>query len=536
MNANAATLQSLVVLLPETVLVIVAVAIITAGAFVSLPRKVWCGAAVAAVIVAFLALLGVRDSEVDPYAAVTLNDALSLYGRGFLLFTGLLLLGLAHDQVSPERAPEYFGCILLILAGSSLVVTANELIFLFAGLELISIPTYVLLYLPKRELASLEAATKYFYLSIFSSALLLFGMAYLYGLTGISNFRSLAYLLRSGGSLIQPGNATIGIVAMLFMMAGLGFRIAAVPFHFYAPDVYQGSSTVVAALLAWVPKGVGFVAIIRALTTVIGPASELLSNKAVLLAWILALATMTLANAVALLQTNLKRLLAYSSIAHAGYLLIGTAAAFNQVPDPANLGAYAGNEAVLFYLATYALMTLGAFGILVILNSGDRKYETIDDMAGLAQSRPILALAMGVCLFSLAGIPPFAGFMGKFLLFAAAWTADPLPGLPSLRLLAVLGALNAAVGAFYYLRILMAMYFRPAEDGQDHRGQLNLAWPKVAVVAVCVVLNLVLGVAPGALQKASRVSAAQAVRQPAPALPGAAASEVTAQLPGPAAG
>lgn len=536
MNAftGSATAHSFLVLLPELVLIVAAVIIMTSGAFVRLPRKAWSIASTFAVILSFFVLLGIRNAEVDPYATISLNDSLSFFARAFLLFTGLILLGLAHDQVSEERAPEFFGCILLILGGSLLVATANELVFLFAGLELISIPTYILLYLPRREAATLEAATKYFYLSIFSSALLLFGMAYLYGLTGVSNFKGLAFLLRSGGSLISSQNVYFGLIAVLFMMAGFGFRIAAVPFHFYAPDVYQGSSTVVAALLAWLPKAIGFLAIIRSLSCVVSPASELLANKAILLAWILAVATMTLANTVALLQTNLKRLLAYSSVSHAGYLLIGTAVAFNHLDDPNNLVAYHGNEAVLFYLVTYAVMTLGAFGILLLLNAGGRKkYETIDDMAGLAQSRPIVSLAMAICLFSLAGIPPFAGFWGKFLLFASAWTADPVPGLPSFRLLTVIGVLNAAVGAFYYLRILMAMYFRSSE-GVEEESKGFSTWPKALAVGVCVVLNVWWGLAPAPVQRASRLSAVDSVSQP---VPGPHPSqlertEATASLPG----
>jgi NADH-quinone oxidoreductase subunit N len=519
MNAHAgsATAQSFLVLLPELIQIVAAVAIVTAGAFFRLPRKVWCAASALAIVLSFLALLGVRNAEVDPYTAVALNDSLSVLARGFLLFTGLILLGLAHDQVSGERAPEFFGCFLLILSGSMLIATANELVFLFVGLELVSIPTYIILYLPRREQSTLEAATKYFYLSIFSSALLLFGMAYLYGLTGVSNLKALSYLLHSGGaSTITSGNVYFGLIAVLFMMAGFGFRIAAVPFHFYAPDVYQGASTVVAALLAWLPKAIGFLAIIRSLTAVISPGSELLTAKAVMLAWILAVATMTLANFVALQQTNLKRLLAYSSIAHAGYLLIGTATAFNVVPDPGNLITYHGTEAVLFYLVTYAVMTLGAFGVLILLNSGGRKYETIDDMAGLAQTRPILALSMAVCLFSLAGIPPFAGFWGKFLLFASAWTAPPVENLPSFKLLTVIGALNAAIGAFYYLRILMAMYFRAPEGSSESAPPTPAAWPKIAAVGVCVALNLVLGVAPGQLQQATRTSAVASIAQPIP--------------------
>lgn len=518
---GATTLATLTVLLPELILMLLAVGLITAGAFVAMPRRAATAAAALSLVAALIALAFTRGAPIDPYAAVSLNDALSYYGRGFLILTGLALVALSHDQVADERSPEYFGCLLLIIAGSMLVTTANELVFLFIGLELVSIPTYILLYLPRRNLATLEAATKYFYLSIFSSALLLFGLAYLYGLTGISNLRALAFVLHRGGSVVTSTNVGFGLIAVLFIMAGLGFRVAAVPFHFYAPDVYQGSATVVTAMLAWFPKAIGFVAMIRALTSTLSLGSDLLTSKAMLLCWLLAVATMTLANFVALSQTNLKRLLAYSSIAHAGYLLIGIAAAFSHVDDPESPLSNLGAESVLFYLVTYALMTLGAFAVLIILNTGKARYETIDDLSGLARTRPVIALAMAIFLFSLAGIPPLAGFWGKFLIFAAAWTADPPSRLPSFRLLTVIGVLNAAIGAYYYLRVLMAMYFsaprEPEFGGSEHAKSAGpIAWPKLATVGACAVLTVGLGLYPGPLQRASRLSAVESLGLPRP--------------------
>ena len=206
----------------------------------------------------------------DLYGSIVAADALSAYARLGLLLAGLIVLALAHDQVAPERAAEFFGALLMIHAGALLVVSANELVFLFVGLELISIPTYLILYLPRRNATTQEAATKYFYLSVFSSALLLFGLAYLYGLTGVSNLKALAYLTHWGGGALGQPQPHLATVALVFVMAGLGFRVAAVPFHFYAPDVYQGSPASMAALLAWLPKAVGFVAILRVLAAVFG--------------------------------------------------------------------------------------------------------------------------------------------------------------------------------------------------------------------------------------------------------------------------
>lgn len=511
--------RTLLILLPEIVLSLSAVAIMVAGPFFKTSRSVWAGLSTAALIGSLLALLGVAGTGTDDiaYGAVALNDDLSYYARLAFLLTGLILLALAHNQISDERAPEFFGALLFIFAGSMLVCAANELVFLFVGLELISIPTYLLLYLPRRDRPAQEAATKYFFLSVFSTGLLLFGFAYLYGLTGVSNLKALAFLMNHGEGVISTGNLGFGLIAVVFITAGLGFRVAAVPFHFYAPDVYQGAPTVITALLAWIPKGIGFVAMLRVLTSVVSVGDSMLAERAVFLAWIIAAATLILGNTVALVQTNLKRLFAYSSIAHAGYLMIGIAAAFAPVADPANLSGYAGGDGVLFYLAAYALMTLGAFGVILLLDGVGERSETIDDLSGLLRTRPLLALAMAVCLFSLAGVPPLAGFWGKFFIFAAAWNAEPMAGIPSLKLLAVIGVVNAAIGAYYYLRIVAAMYFGTPAEARPDSDRPNAAWPTVAAIGVCAGLSLVFGAIPGPLQSASRQAAVAAIHQPDPA-------------------
>ena len=498
--------QTLKVLLPELLLIAVATVMMTLGAFVRLPRRHWAAASAGALVLALVALLLLRTTATDTYSAVALNDALSFYTRLALILMGLVFLGLAHDQIDDAKAPEYFGSILLIHAGSMLVATANELIFLFVGLELVSIPTYLLLYLGRRGPSSQEAATKYFFLSIFSSGLLLFGMAYFYGMTGLTNLKALTYILHN-----QPvAYPTFGLIAVLFLVAGLGFRVAAVPFHFYAPDVYEGSPTVLAALLAWVPKAIGFVALLRAVTAVVGGVPSI-APQAALLCWIIAAATMSLGNAVALLQDNLKRLLAYSSIAHAGYLMIGITAAFGD-GDP-SAPSILGGQGVLFYLLTYALMTLGAFGVIIALNSGDgKKVETVEDLAGLIWTQPVLAVAMIVCLLSLAGIPPLAGFLGKFWIFAAALGADRPGQSPIFRWLAIFGVLNAAVGAYYYLRVVVVMVFRPATTPHTAR----VAWPTALAIGTCATLSLVLLPIAGPVITASRTSAVAAVALPDP--------------------
>jgi NADH-quinone oxidoreductase subunit N len=512
-NAFEVTRQTLQILLPELVILLTAIVMMTAGIFIRWPRRVWCAAAVGALVAALLVLFAVGSRPVDVYSAVALNDAFSRGARLMLLFSGLILLGLAHDQVDDARAAEFFGSFLFIVAGSMLVAAANELVFLFVGLELVSMPTYLLLYLARRNASTQEAATKYFFLSIFSSGLLLYGLAFLYGLTGVSNLKALAYLVEHVPNVPQP---QLALIALVFVMAGLGFRVAAVPFHFYAPDVYQGSPTVVAAMLSWIPKAIGFLAIIRTLTAVFasgGPAGPLaVGHKAVILAWLIAAITMTLGNTVALAQDNLKRLLAYSSIAHAGYLMIGVAVAFAYAPPLG--GVYLGSEGILFYLVAYALMTLGAFGVIIALSTPERPIETVDDFAGLAQTHPKTALAMALCLFSLAGIPPLAGFYGKFQIFTSAFAVPPGINSTMLRWLAVIGSINAAIGAYYYLRIVVVMYLRPAKTPIT----AHPAWPTMLTVGACATLSLVVGIYPPPVSRMTRAAAEAAIEHPDPML------------------
>jgi NADH-quinone oxidoreductase subunit N len=378
-----------------------------------------------------------------------------------------------------------------------------------------------LLSLSKKTGVGQEAATKYFFLSLFSSGLLLFGLAYLYGMVGISNLKALSYLSQVKVTMTGMPHPILGMIALVFVMAGLGFRVAAVPFHFYAPDVYQGSPTILAALLAWVPKAVGFIAILRTLVAVlptdIAPPTAHLTQQAVILASIIAIVTMTLGNTVALGQTNLKRLFAYSSIAHAGYLMIGVAVAFDNsdvavsktLPIPTELGS----EAILFYLVSYALMTLGAFAVIIALSTPERPVETIDDLAGLARSHPILALSMAVCLFSLAGIPPLAGFWGKLNIFVAAYSAGGSDNAWLYQSLAVIGVLNAAIGAAYYLKLVVAMYFREPV-GRPLRPRLT--WPSLTAIGTCSTLTLFFVFWAQPLYTASRECAVAIANHPEP--------------------
>jgi NADH-quinone oxidoreductase subunit N len=362
------------------------------------------------------------------------------------------LLLLSWNQIPDNLAAETHGCLLITLAGVSLVSIMNDLVYLFLALELVSIPTYVLMYLSRKDAVAQEAVTKYFLLSVFSSALLLFGFSYLYGVTGSTHLLAIQSGLQSAGSVGVP---VVLVVPTLLIVAALGFRLSAVPFHFYAPDVFQGTSYLGAALLAVVPKIVGVAAIIRIFGLLDG-AGVLVQIGAPAL-WIIAAITMLVGNVFALLQTNIKRLLAYSSIAHAGYLLVGLAIEQNRSAP------LAGVQAVLFYLAVYGAMTAGVFAILVYLNRADRSMETVSDLAGLSQTHPAAALMTAIFLFSLTGLPPTAGFLGKLNLFMAAWSE----GTSSGRWLAGFMAANAAIGAWYYLRLVATMYLDPPAKPVD---------------------------------------------------------------------
>jgi NADH-quinone oxidoreductase subunit N len=309
----------------------------------------------------------------------------------------------------------------------------------------------------------------------------------------------------------------MALVAVVMVVAGLGFKITAVPFHFYAPDVYQGTSTGAAALLAFIPKLAGFVALIRVLgflpyelsvmedgvvkEIVRGP-GPLLSSQVSTLLWIVAAVTMTLGNVLALLQDNVKRLLAYSSVAHAGYMLIGLAVFPYLTGRNASSGRLdtVGTDAVLFYLIAYGAMTIGAFAVLEHLSTRDRPVETIDDLAGLSQSHPGVALLMTTFLFSLIGLPPMAGFWGKLLVFVSAFSVSYTPGAEVglgeqaklFRILLLIAALNAAVGAWYYLRIIAVMYLRTPLQ--------RLAKPpmstRLVAVWACALITLLFGATP----------------------------------------
>jgi NADH-quinone oxidoreductase subunit N len=415
-------------------------------------------------------------------------DELTWFVRGLTLIVGAVMSLMQWNQADDSRSAECQACLLAIGAGANLTSAANDLVLLFLGLELISIPTYLFLIMPRRDAPAQEATLKYFLLSMFSSALTLFGMSYLYGVTGTTNLESLYDAFRRTDVDQLPSLAAI---AEVLLIAGLGFRITAVPFHFYAPDVFQGCQVTGAALLSVVPKIAGFTSLIRLLIVPLPIAHSgwLIVPATESLLWWLAVLTMFAGNLLALVQSDVRRMLAYSSVSHAGYLLVGLTVGLHVTTSPNGL------EALAFYLAVYGVMTLGAFAALAASGRPDRKLETIDDLAGLVQTRPATALMLCVCLFSLTGLPPTAGFLGKLNLFLAAWN---LPAEGALRSysgqwLAVLLAINAAIGAGYYLRLIAAVMLR-----DPIRTEVEpIEAPSLVALTLCASATLALFVAPG---------------------------------------
>jgi NADH-quinone oxidoreductase subunit N len=359
--------------------------------------------------------------------------------------------------------PEYYSLLLLATLGMMLVAMANDLIVLFLGLELAGLSTYALAGFSKFTKKSTEAAMKYFIVGAFSSAILIFGISLIYGVTGTTSIGEL------GSQLVHSGFDSIVIVALIMMIAGLGFKVAAVPFHMWAPDVYQGAPTTITAFLAAGSKKMGFAAMFKIfLVATIAFKADLSITLG-----ILAVATMTVGNLAALRQTDLKRMLAYSSIAQAGYILMALA-----------IGSQYALAGGIFHIMTHAFMKSGAF-IVIAITTITLVGSRIDDYRGLRVRTPITALCMAIFLLSLAGIPPFGGFASKFVLFSSAVDAGGW-----LVWLAIAAVLNSALSLYYYARVLKRMYVLPEIVGNKVKVPRSMLIPMVLAAVAVVIMGL----------------------------------------------
>ena len=479
--------DDLVTLLPELILAALVLVVITTDLFLPRNRKwILTPLTVAGLVLAGAACIVVWDINETVYAGFYVVDDLSVFLKGATVITGILSALFAPAYLAVRRIPlgEFYTILVSALIGMFVLASSSDLVTLFLGLELMTMPSYLLTGLHKTDRYSNEGGLKYFLLGSFASAILLFGIAWVYGLTGTTNIAEVAASL--GGDL-SPAM----LVAIGFLMVGGTFKIAAVPFHYWTPDAYQGAPTPITGFLSAGPKLGAFALLIR----IFAEALEPLRADWLVVFLVLTVLTMTIGNVVALTQVNVKRMLAYSSIAHTGYIMAGLAA-FAATDDPEI--AAQGIESVLFYVLGYAVMNIAAFAVVGMLQRDTNRYGGLNSFAGLAKRAPWPAAAMAVLMLSLTGIPPTVGFFAKLYVLLAAVDAG-------LAWLAVVIVLNAALAAFYYLRVIVYMYMRDAEAepaalDRSPSGQIALVLSVAGVI--------LLGLFPGAVLDLLEVSAA----------------------------
>ncbi len=485
------TLSDLTVIAPFAAAVVVAGLVILADIVRPGNRHLALGVVLAGLVIVGALTLWTGQTPGTAFGGMYKVDNLTTFlDVIFVAIVGITCL-FAPDYLEPRGLPiaEFAAILVFGLGGAMLVAASADLLVLFLGLELMVIPGYMLAGCHKRDALSTEGAVKYFLLGSFSSAIFLFGLAYVWGLTGSTRIVDVAARVGeivAGHAALSPGLA----MGLAFLTTGVAFKIAAVPFHYWTPDAYQGSPTPVTGYLSVGPK-VGAVAVfLRVFAEALLP----LRSEWLIVIFVLAALTMTLGNLVALTQDNVKRMLAYSSIAHTGYMLVGLAAYA--------AGVISGLEGVLFYGAAYAFMNLGAFAVIAALQKRPGVSSRLETFAGLGRREPALGILMVLFLLSLTGIPPTAGFFAKAYVILAAVQAGGW-----LTVLAVIAVLNAAVAAFYYLRVIVYMYMRdPVGEPTPvaHGALLRLG------LVITAVMTVILGLFPG-LFTTGVSSAAQAI-------------------------
>lgn len=429
--------------LPEILLAVGAMVLLMLGAFGPDNQKSgetasWLALVLLAAAAFLIALQPERSEQL--FEGAFIADHFARFMKMLVLVGSATALLLSFDFLTAKRLMKYEYPVLILLAtvGMMMMVSANDLISLYLGLELQSMALYVLAAVQRDNLRSSEAGLKYFVLGALASGMLLYGISLIYGFTGSTSFLTIAGVAQSQAALQNVGL----IVGLVFLLVGIAFKFSAVPFHMWTPDVYEGAPTPVTAFFASAPK----IAAMAILMRTLGGAFPGLETQWLQIIWFISIASMLLGSFAAIGQTNIKRLMAYSSIAHVGFALVGLAA-----------GTHQGAQSVLVYLAIYLVMTFGTFACILAMRRGDDMIEDIDQLSGLAQTNLPMAFTFAMLMFSLAGIPPLAGFFAKLYVFGAAVQAGLYP-------LAIIGVLASVVSAFYYIRIVLVMFVRePAE-------------------------------------------------------------------------
>jgi NADH-quinone oxidoreductase subunit N len=466
-----ALIQGLRSILPELVVIGTAIVVLLADLFLADDRKkVLCGIGIAGVALAMVAALSLGSGRIEGFSGMIVHDGFGLFITLTVLAAALLTLLMAtgYSEWEGTQKGEFYALLLISTSGMLFMAKGTDLMTVFLGLETLSIPIYCLVGFHRNRMKSLEGALKYFLLGAFASGFLLYGIALLYSVTGTTKIAAIANMARDARLHESP----VFLAGMGLLLVGFGFKVSLAPFHMWTPDAYEGAPTLVTAFMAAAVKAAAFAALIRVALLAFPALSPVMAN----VLWVMAFLTMSVGNFSALLQDNVKRMLAYSSIAHAGYILVGLVAC-----------DVAGGQAALFYLLVYALMNLGAFGVIMLIAQGEDDAYDISNFAGIGFRYPVLGALLTLFLVSLAGIPPTAGFIGKFYLFSAA-VKNGYVGL------AILGVLNSAVSIYYYLRLVVYMYMVPAA------GEIPVPRPPRTAFSIALCASaaavLVLGIVP----------------------------------------
>ena len=474
-------------LLPIMLVSGLGILLLGAGLYTDDEETLGWGALVGLVVTGIVTLLLVGADGVRTFNGTFALDGYALFFDWLFLAAGALvvLMSMSYLGETDIEPGEYYALLMFALVGMMVMAAATDLIVIFLGLEIMSISVYILVGSWRTQPRANEAALKYFLLGAFATGFLLYGIALLWGATGSFRLDEIAERIATQVPLAEGSTLLLAGIAMLII--ALGFKVAAVPFHMWTPDVYEGAPTTVTALMAVAVKAAAFAAFIRIFMWGLAPAHA----EWWVVLWVLAAATMTMGNVLALAQRSVKRMLAYSSVAHAGYVLVAV-----------TTGSSDGGAAALFYLLAYAFMTVGAFGVVAAVGRAGESLENIEDYAGLGRRSPLLGATMAIFMLSLMGMPPLAGFAGKFYVFSVAVQEDFI-------ILAVVGVLNSVVSAGYYIRLLIAMYMtpEPAEAPAPVRHPYL-----IASIVIAAGLTVLIGVLPSLPLQVARLSFLSAVQ------------------------